>query len=103
MAVITNRKELYEVELAKIEQEIESDGMADDLHLSRKQLYQQLIRDEELKFQNYRAENIRRKHNYLPFIVELLRLLAKDKKLMPLYEIAKEKAILNNKKKAATK
>lgn len=32
------------------------------------------------------VENIRRKHNYLPLIMELLKVLAKQGKLVPLVE-----------------
>ena len=36
-------------------------------------------------------ENARRKHNYLPFIIEMLKMVAKKGKLKDLVETAKEK------------
>jgi ubiquitin carboxyl-terminal hydrolase L5 len=52
-----------------------------------------LIEEEEIKNKQYQMENIRRKHNYLPLIVEILKILAKEGQLLPLYEKAKERAM----------
>ena len=61
-----------------------------------------LIADEKLKFDRWSAENIRRKHNYLPFIYQLLRRLAKENKLQPLIQQAsKDTADRNERIKAA--
>lgn len=51
-----------------------------------------LIEEEENKMKRYKTENIRRKHNYLPLIVEILKILANEKELIPLYEKAKTKS-----------
>uniref|UniRef100_A0A8C4ZG40 Ubiquitin carboxyl-terminal hydrolase n=1 Tax=Gadus morhua TaxID=8049 RepID=A0A8C4ZG40_GADMO len=53
--------------------------------------YQLLIEEENQKLKRYKVENIRRKHNYLPFIMELLKTLAEHQQLIPLVEKAKEK------------
>lgn len=55
---------------------------------------QVLIEEEENKRKLYRIENTRRKHNYLPLIVEILKILASEKELIPLYEKAKTKSLL---------
>lgn len=51
---------------------------------------QTLIVGEDDKMIRYKVENIRRKHNYLPLIMELLKVLAKQGKLVPLVEKSKE-------------
>lgn len=45
---------------------------------------QTLIAEEDDRAEQFRKENIRRRHNYIPFIVELLKILAKEGKLVPL-------------------
>nr|CAD2128997.1 unnamed protein product [Meloidogyne enterolobii] len=45
----------------------------------------------------YKIENNRRRHNYMPFLIELLKCLAKEGKLVDLVCEAQEK-----KKKSAT-
>ncbi|KAL4439579.1 hypothetical protein ABPG74_003981 [Tetrahymena malaccensis] len=49
------------------------------------------IEEEEYKFKKYEVENVRRRHNYIPFIVELFRQTAKKGKLGELIEKAKQK------------
>lgn len=47
------------------------------------------IQMEQQKVEQWKIENRRRKHNYVPFIVNLLKLLAERGELMPLVEAAK--------------
>lgn len=60
---------------------MEMDGKMEEMnHL------QALIAAEEEKEKSFKAENIRRRHNYIPFIVELLKVLAKEGRLVPLVQ-----------------
>eukprot|EP00825_Cyclidium_porcatum_P039521 TRINITY_DN4805_c0_g1_i1.p1 TRINITY_DN4805_c0_g1~~TRINITY_DN4805_c0_g1_i1.p1 ORF type:complete len:348 (-),score=69.32 TRINITY_DN4805_c0_g1_i1:262-1305(-) len=54
------------------------------------QIQKSIIDDENLKLENYRKENIRRKHNYIPFILELLKLASKKGQLSDLITKAKK-------------
>jgi ubiquitin carboxyl-terminal hydrolase L5 len=49
------------------------------------------IEFENAKYEKWMKENQRRKHNYVPFICNLLEKLAEQKKLIPLMEAAKER------------
>lgn len=50
------------------------------------------LETEENKRARWRIENIRRKHNYLPLIVNMMKILAEEGKLLPIYHTAREKA-----------
>eukprot|EP00316_Scyphosphaera_apsteinii_P020593 CAMPEP_0119314724 /NCGR_PEP_ID=MMETSP1333-20130426/33806_1 /TAXON_ID=418940 /ORGANISM="Scyphosphaera apsteinii, Strain RCC1455" /LENGTH=352 /DNA_ID=CAMNT_0007319903 /DNA_START=78 /DNA_END=1136 /DNA_ORIENTATION=+ len=52
---------------------------------------QSQIAMEQQRASMWRLENIRRRHNYVPFLVNLLRVLAERGELMPLLEQAKKK------------
>jgi ubiquitin carboxyl-terminal hydrolase L5 len=52
----------------------------------------QVVAEEDERARRYRAENARRRHNFIPFIMALLRGLAERHKLQPLIDQAAERA-----------
>jgi len=91
MAIVSDRQMFYQRQLNELissEDSMETDTKQVEVAKLRMQ-----IDDEILKRKRYKIENIRRKHNYLPLIVELLRILGEKGQLSPLYEKAKQRAI----------
>lgn len=101
MALVSDRKMLYERNVDEIQKKIDA-GVGDDSLQDEITNLKLLIEEEDNKRRQYSIENIRRKHNYLPLIVEILKLLAKEGKLMPLYEDAKERALKKQKVKGSS-
>ncbi|KAF4517809.1 hypothetical protein B566_EDAN003014 [Ephemera danica] len=99
MAIVSDRVKTYRKKIAQIEKQMEESGMETDLQQSELARLRLLIEEEVCKTKRYKAENIRRKHNYLPLIVELLKTLAREGQLLPLYEKAKQKAAESGNKK----
>jgi len=52
---------------------------------------QQAILEEQEKRRQWKLENIRRRHNYIPFIMQMLHILAEKGQLLGMIEKAKEK------------
>ncbi|XP_076352446.1 ubiquitin carboxy-terminal hydrolase L5 isoform X5 [Tachypleus tridentatus] len=92
MAIISDRKMIYQRKLEDLTSQLESGGMETDELQQEINKIHDMIADEESKMNKYKTENTRRKHNYLPLIMELLITLAKEGKLVPLVEKAKEKS-----------
>ncbi|XP_034149865.1 ubiquitin carboxyl-terminal hydrolase isozyme L5 isoform X1 [Esox lucius] len=99
MAIVSDRKMIYERKIAELqvqlaeEEPMDTDQNSTLLSSIQSEIakYQLLIDEENQKLKRYKIENIRRKHNYLPFIMELLKTLAEYQQLIPLVEKAKEK------------
>lgn len=93
MALVSDRKMIYERQLQELINETQLIGIQTTHIENEIQRLRMLIQYEDVKMERYKQEMIRRRHNYLPFIIMLLKILAEEKKLMPLYEKAKERAL----------
>jgi ubiquitin carboxyl-terminal hydrolase L5 len=118
LALIKNRKTAYtelvnelETQNARIDAKLSGNAMdvdsgavggalpdgADALHTlqaenaARIEDARSKIQDEEAKFKQWREENIRRRHNYIPFLFNLLQVLAQKQQLLPLLDKARQK------------
>merc|ERR1712241_1417751 len=97
MAVIQDKTIRYNTQLKSIS------GMSIDSQMAEVARIEMLLAEEENKRSKWKQENIRRRHNYLPLIMEMLRSLASRGELLPIYNKAKEKSMELEKKKKEKK
>jgi len=99
LALVKNRRQIYQDQIGELQQKqkaletaMEVDGQPEVAVIKDKiDNLQTLVANEEAKFANWKTENVRRKHNYIPFLFHLLKTLAEKDALMPLLEQAKIK------------
>ncbi|KAI0986799.1 hypothetical protein GJ496_005474 [Pomphorhynchus laevis] len=85
LAMTFDRKKAYTEELTKLQAHL-SESVADPAELQRISELEQLLADEEKQQLRYEVDGIRRNHNWTPFIVETMKLLAKYGGLSKLME-----------------
>lgn len=93
MAIVPDRKLAWQKEIERLQTQT---PMTPESQSEIQRLIM-LCEDEEAKRKRQKIENIRRKHNYLPLIVQLLKMLAEKGQLLPMYEKAKQRAAAKSK------
>ncbi|XP_068159313.1 ubiquitin carboxyl-terminal hydrolase isozyme L5 [Drosophila tropicalis] len=97
MALVSDRQRSYERQIATLMKPGDTllDGNLSETERMLEIADLQRLLDFELnKKRRYQRENLRRRHNYLPFILELLKQLGETGQLMPIYEKAKERSLM---------
>ncbi|RXG68892.1 Ubiquitin carboxyl-terminal hydrolase isozyme L5 [Armadillidium vulgare] len=92
MAIVSDRKMITERRIKELQLDIEENGMATSEQSDELARLKSILEEEESKRTRWKVENIRRKHNYIPLIINMLKILATEGQLMPLYKNAVEKS-----------
>jgi len=92
LAIVKNRQDVYDLEIKKLKASIQ-EGKGDKAKAEAEIAdYEGKIAQEKDKFKKWTEENVRRKHNFVPFIFNLLKELAKNGKLDEVVQAAQKQA-----------
>lgn len=102
LSIVSDRRVLYQRRVRELKSQLERGSSVDrgtetgtetdSIHSQINHL-NDLIQEEETKAQKKKIEAIRRRHNYLPLIMELLKILSSEGKLSQVVEMATERAL----------
>ena len=81
----------YEQDIAALHASASDGSLSEDQVIELARL-QSMFDAETCKLQQYRLDNIRRRHNYMPLIVNLLQVLAEQDKLTAFYQTAQRRS-----------
>jgi ubiquitin carboxyl-terminal hydrolase L5 len=87
MAMVKERRSVYRAEISALEGQGGDDGMV----AAQIEELKAKIADEDRKRERWQLENKRRRHNWIPLCVELMKVLAKEGKLESAIAEAKQK------------
>lgn len=99
MAVCRDREKLLNEQLQTLTERLSQQNITEEERIYYDLEIQALKTDIDLereKKKRWTQENIRRRHNYIPFLLELLKTLAKSHKLESMIQSAKEKKVQSN-------
>lgn len=99
MAIVPDRKLMWQKEITRLQAQ---SPITPDAQTEIQRLLM-LCEDEDAKRKRQKVENVRRKHNYLPLIVQLLRMLGEKGQLLPMYEKAKQRAMIKSSSQSKSK
>jgi len=90
MGVIRSRIDVLNDQISAIQKQIDDTMVDEEKKVLEKSLkgLQLDLENEKDRRERWRVENVRRKHNYVPFIVKMIKMLADKGELLPLIERA---------------
>jgi ubiquitin carboxyl-terminal hydrolase L5 len=93
MALVKDQRVALQERLAQLQEQLEGTLDEDSRAVCVRERceVQDALRVRQQERERWHAENLRRKHNYIPFIFNVLQVLAERDELLPLVEEAKKK------------
>jgi len=92
MALTASRQGKLERQRADLQFRLSNGEITEDVVANELQMIEAQLVAEADKHRRYRVENVRRRFNYIPLIMEMLKLLAQRGQLLPLVAKAKKRA-----------